>query len=271
MNVMNLSINRLRIMTLMILLGSPGAVLASGGCFYNSTDGSQWFESVIVPSSPLLIEYNNGSWDYIEKFDFDFGHYKIENPRSFSVEVLLAKPTTEAMSISGILENVNSANGGSNHANSDNLHMNLNNDIYFSRLVDGKLQMGLGRTGSNEVIKITQVTARFCGVAVVEGVKLNAVDNNIGVELGEFFEHNIDSDTTYRVTISGEVIDENGNKITSVGINYIDPRDNKNKNLQLTQEEQYIHTDGKVALYYAIGSHENVGGHNVKFERVNLN
>ncbi|CAH6836046.1 conserved exported hypothetical protein [Vibrio chagasii] len=245
--------------------------MASSGCYFGETDGSQWLESVIEPNKPLLINYNTSAWNEIEKFDFDFGYDKIENPRGFSVEVLLANHTTEAMSISGILEGESGASGGSNNAGRIELHMNLNSDRYFSRLVDGKLNLGLGRTGSNETIEVIKVTARFCGLPVQEGVAVSASDHNILAGNAQPLSHFIDADTTYRVSATGSATDENGNAITAVSINYIDSRNSENSTLQVnTGEEFYLHSNGKVSLYYATESSQNTGGHTVKFERVNL-
>ncbi|WP_341664218.1 hypothetical protein [Vibrio sp.] len=250
------------------LLMASSQSVASSDC--------QWLESVIEPSTPLVIDYDtnhlygNNEWDTIKKFNFDFGYDKVENPRSLSVRVYLAKPTTEAMSISGELEGANGSNGGSNRAGRTELHMNLNDTRYFSRLRDGKLHLGLGRSGSVEPIEVVKMTAKFCGVPV-QGVSLNPTDNNVLLGAGEPLTHYIDADTTYRVSIQGEAADENGNIISSVSVNYVDPRNSKNTTLQLnTNDEFYVHSGGKVSLYYAVNSAEFTGGHTVKFERVNL-
>ncbi|MGF1696540.1 hypothetical protein L4C54_12770 [Vibrio lamellibrachiae] len=260
-------------LTLMLAIASSGAAMANTGCFSSDSDGSQWFKHEIVPTSPIVIDYNTNNWDDVEKFSLDFGHYNIEDARSFSIRVKLKERTTEAMSISGRLEGENGANGGSNNANRDELLMHLNSARYFDRLEDGRLLLGLGRTDSYEAIEVVKFTAEFCGVAIpdADGIQVNAINNNIGAGNGEFNIHYIDSDTTYRVIASGEARDENDNIISSVSVNYVDPRDQQNKTLQLnTNEEFYINTNGIVSLYYAIDSFENTGGHNVRFERVNL-
>ncbi|MEZ9473013.1 hypothetical protein [Vibrio lentus] len=253
-----------------LLLASTSA-MASSGCFSGETDGSQWLESVIEPQNPILIHYNSDAWDDIEKFQFDFGYDKIDNPRSLSVRVQLAERTTEKMSISGRIKGANWANGGSNRGGRIDLYMNLNSEGYFSLLGGGELNLGLGRTGSNETLEIVKVTAKFCGLPVESGVSVDASTHNLLSHSGEPLSHYIDADTTYRISATANAKDGNGNAITSVSVNYTDPRNAENTTLQLnTTDELYVHTDGKVSLYYAAGSNQNSGSHTVKFERVNL-
>lgn len=247
------------------------ASLASTGCYMGDTDGSEWLESVVVPETPLFIDYNSSSWDQVEAVNFDFGHQRVDNPRGFTLRVQLAEPTTEAMTLWGRLEGESGASGSSNMEGRIELYTNLNNERYFSRLTEGKIHLGIGRTGSNERIEVVKMTARFCGIPVVEGISVSAAENNVLGNYGQVLTHYIDADTTYRVSASGEASDEMGNSISTVALNYIDGRNAENRTVQLgTSEEQYIHSEGTVNLFYAIDSKSNTGGHSVKFERVNL-
>lgn len=254
-----------------IALLTPHVSLASTGCYWGETDGSEWLESVVVPHPPLFIDYNTSSWSQIESFHFDFGHERVDNPRGFSVRVQLADKTTEAMSTSGVLEGSNSSSGGSNREGTSELYMNLNGSNYFERLTEGKIHLGLGRTGSNERIEVVKVTAKFCGIPVADGVFVDAAENNLVGSSGQKVTHYIDADTTYRVSASGEASDETGNSIVTVALNYVDSRNAENRTVQLSAaNEQYIHSDGTVDLFYSVDSQSNIGGHTVKFERVNL-
>ena len=101
--------------------------------------------------------------------------------------------------------------------------------------------------------------------------KLDAARNNLLIEQGEAVQHYLDANITYRATVTGAATDQNGNAISSVSVNYIDPRSQKNITKQLSDnQEYYLHSDGKVSLYYTNGNEHNTGGHTVTFERVNL-
>ncbi|CEO41938.1 hypothetical protein [Photobacterium kishitanii] len=247
--------------------------LASTGCFNGETDGSQWIEQTINLNPSVIIDYNSSRWSDVKSFKFNFGDNEIENPRSFSITATLATPTTENQSVYGVLENENGASGGSVNANRTELYMNLNNDIYFNSLKTGKINLGLGRTGSHEKLEITKITASFCGVVIANGnsVTVDAATHNLRSADGEALVHYVDAETTYRAEISGLATDGKGNTIESITVNYIDPRKNKNVTQTLVDNnEYYIHSDGKLFLFYTNDSDRNTGGHTVKFSRVNL-
>ena len=251
----------------------PNLSQASTGCFSGDTDGSQWLEKTILMNPPVLVNYNSSTWATIEKFEFDFGHAEIENPKSFSIRATLASPTTEDQTVWGRLENSNGASGGSVNAGSTELHTNLNSDRYFDVLKTGKIHLGLGRTGSNETLEITKITATFCGVVIENGntVTVDAATYNLGAVNGVPLMHYIDADTTYRVEVSGSATDNNGNTMQSVSVNYIDPRKMENLTQQLVVDEEFfIHSDGELSLFYATDSDNSTGGHTVNFSRVNL-
>lgn len=264
--------NTLAIALLSTVFWAPSA-LASTGCFYGETDGSQWLEQTIDLNPAVVIDYNSSRWEDVQSFQFDFGHTKIENPRSFSIRATLASATTEKQTVWGVLENVSGASGGSINAGRTELYTNLNSDRYFNELKTGQINLGLGRTGSNEQLEITKITAKFCGLVVDTGdsITVNATTYNLGAVNGEALVHYIDADTTYRVEVTGTATDESGNGMAAVSVNYIDPRKAQNVTQQLvTGEEAYLHSDGKVSLFYATGSETNTGGHTVNFRRVNL-
>lgn len=251
----------------------PTVAQAGKGCFSGETDGSQWLEKTIELNPGAIINYNSSRYGDVQSFVFDFGHEEIENPRSFSLRAVLASPTTEVQSVWGVLENANGLSGGSVNAGRNELYTNLNNEQYFNVLKTGKINLGLGRTGSNETLEITKITARFCGVVVNTGdsVTVDANKYNFGTDYtAETLVHFLEADTTYRVEVNGTAIDGNGNVIPAVNVNYVDPRKSQNITSQLVSgSESFIHSNGKISLFYSTDT-SNRGGHTVTFSRVNL-
>lgn len=242
-------------------------------CYTNDSDNSEWISQTLEFNQPLSIDYNSSSWNNIHQFLFDFGHDEILNPRSFSVTATLANPTAENQSISGILENSNGANGGSVNAGRTEMRMNLNDDRYFTELNNGKINLGLGRTGSNEQLDLISITAKFCGEVVTHGeeIVLDANEYNLGNGNGLVKTHFVDADTTYVATATGTATDGNGNTISSLGVNYVDSRTNKNMTQQLTTaSEVYFNSNGEVRFFYITDTDNNTGGHTVQLKRVNL-
>lgn len=252
----------------------PQLSQASAGCFSGETDGSQWITQTIQLDPPVLIDYNSSRWEDTKSFQFNFGHTKIENPRSFSLQAKLATPTTENQSVDGRLESSpGRVLGGVVSAGRNKLYANLNHDIYFDKLKTGNIHLGLGRTGSNEKLEITEITAKFCGVVISNGdsITVDAATYNLGAANGEALVHHIDADTTYRVSVSGSATDGMGHTMPSVSVNYIDSRKKENVTQQLaTGGEFYIHSDGKISLFYATESNNSTGGHTVNLSRVNI-
>lgn len=262
--------NKKSLYSIALLVCFSAPLFAQTGCYSGDTDGSQWFEKTIEFNPAITLNYNSNRWDDILKFDFDFGINKIENTRGVSFVVYLSSKTSEAMSTSGVLEGPGNLNGGSHRAGLTYLHTNLNSTRYFEDLKDGHIKLGLGRSRSNEILYITSIKAKFCG-KIMDGIFVDANNQNLNSNLGSPITHNIEPNITYRVTLNGKAIDEKGRSIPSVNINYIDPRLNKNvTTLVKNGDEIYIHTDGSVLLYYATESLINTGGHNLIFDRVNL-
>ncbi len=109
--------------------------------------------------------------------------------------------TTEAMSISGILEERVEQAAVPNNAGRIELHMNLNSDRYFFTFSWRKAESWLRshRFKWNH-IRVIKVTARFCGLPVQKSVAVSASDHNILVGNAQPLSHFIDADTTYRVS-----------------------------------------------------------------------
>lgn len=154
--------------------------------------------------------------------------------------------------------------------------------VYDNELKHGRLNLGLlyayhPDLGEPNDISVESARVSFCGVvkddttANDDSQKLDAARNNLLTEQGEAVQHYLDANITYRATVTGAATDQNGNAISSVSVNYIDPRLQKNITKQLSDnQEYYLHSDGKVSLYYTNGNEHNTGGHTVTFERVNL-
>ncbi|MGF1687144.1 hypothetical protein L4C36_10680 [Photobacterium japonica] len=245
---------------------------AVAGCFMGETDDSEWIEHTITFSSPLKLDYNTRNWDDIHHFQFDFGYEEILNPRSFRVEAELVSPITEKQSISGRLKGSNSANGSSLNPG-QGFYMNLNDKQYFDRLAEGRIHLGLARTGSDEVLYLKNITARFCGEPVVVGEKVFVEANKhaMGNGWGEMLTQAVDADVTYSLTVLGSAADGDNQAFDGVNVDYVDPR-SRTRHVQSIVEgkETFVHTDGHVRFFYVTDTQENIGGHTVVLKRVNL-
>ncbi len=188
-----------------------------GGCFSNDTDGSEWLSKTISFSTPLVIDYNSSSWDDIHQFYFDFDADNVLNPRSFSVEGDLVNPLTEHQSITGRLEGHSSANGGSLNPG-NRFYMNLNNVIYFDKLEEGNIHLGLGRTGSSEIVKLHSLTAKFCGIRVIEGQTafVDATKHALGSTDNYAKPFSVEPEVTYVLTVDGAASDGMNRKLGGV-------------------------------------------------------
>lgn len=245
--------------------------------------------------------YWNRNWEHADKVDFDFGYSNIDNIND--VMITVSTRNTYALweedklffPIEGMqyLGDYWRGNGIAYFSGYHNLMEESlspyetypDNDEYRSELKQGKLKLGIlyvkhdlaGNDNNDYAIEVKSVQVSFCGVvkddtaANDDSQKLDAARNNLLSEQGEAVQHYLDANITYRATVTGAASDQNGNAISSVSVNYIDPRSQKNITKQLSDnQEYYLHSDGKVSLYYTNGNEHNTGGHTVTFERVNL-
>ncbi|WNJ95889.1 hypothetical protein RND59_01860 [Vibrio ruber] len=248
------------------------SVSAATGCYPEYTDGSQWFEKTITFNPAMTINYDSSSWGSIRHVVFKFESSEIENPRDFTLNVQLASAVTKKQYLWGVLPNSSSNNGGILFPGSSSVRMNMTRSMYLNALTDGEIELGLGRTLSGETLRITQITAKFCGVLPApESVEVDVNRNNIGAGQGSAQVHFVDPNTTYRVEVAGSASDKEGNEIPTVGMSYVDPRKHQHITVHVAAgSEAFLNTDGQVSLFYSTSTTENTGGHQVNFSRVNL-
>lgn len=289
MNLLNKSF--ITVVTSTLLLTSAQS-MASDTCVYYENGQrlhAPWTEIVIEPDTPIVYEWESSvySWDRITypKFDLDFG-YNFENIQRLAITLHLTAPLTAERGFYTIRNEAlwdtpsslvsNWVSEGSNEIKMSGYASSSRIEALNNAFADGKETVSIYRHSSYETFEVVKITARICGIpterdVIVEGATLSASEHNILSSYGEPLAYYIDTDTTYRVSAEGNATDENGNTITSVSVNYVDPHKAKNTTLQVnTSDEFYLHSDGKVSLYYATDSDTNTGGHTVKFERVNL-
>ncbi|MYM61007.1 hypothetical protein GTG28_17405 [Vibrio sp. OCN044] len=286
---------KISILPLVLGVAVSNVVMAQTDCS-NYGDDSQRIEKT-VDLEPALKLFNivPGSlpaWNNAAKVEFDFGYSNIDNINELEFKVFTKTPwplsngdrlrfplqDKEDRSV-GFLYVVSGPGmifDGSPYTTYERGDLG---SMYDDELKQGKLKLGIVRErfdssstfGVNVEVKSVQVS--FCGVVKddIDSQELDAARNNLLTEQGEAVQHYLDANITYRATVTGAASDQNGNAISSVSVNYIDPRSQKNITKQFSDnQEYYLHSDGKVSLYYTNGNEHNNGGHTVTFERVNL-
>ncbi|MCG7490675.1 hypothetical protein MHN79_14380 [Vibrio sp. Of14-4] len=294
----------LKISILPLILGAAvsNVAMAQTDCS-NYGDDSQRIEKTVNFEPALELHHNhrywNRDWNHADKVDFDFGYSNIDNIND--VMITVSTRNTHALwgsdklffPIEGMQSVVDYWRGNGIayfEAYQDTMRESLSpyetyphSEEYRSELKQGKLKLGIlyvnnsASNNSDYAIEVKSVQVSFCGVvkddiaANDDSQKLDAARNNLLTEQGEAVQHYLDANITYRATVTGAASDQNGNAISSVSVNYIDPRSQKNITKQLSDnQEYYLHSDGQVSLYYTNGNEHNTGGHTVKLERVNL-
>ncbi|MGF1687145.1 hypothetical protein L4C36_10685 [Photobacterium japonica] len=108
--------------------------------------------------TPVPVGYDSVAWEDVHKVFFDFKHLAIEHPQSFTVEITLANALTEDQSFTGLLKGV-PVSAEATTAQGMNITLSLNDPVYLDALRQGRVTLGIGRTGSTELLHIKKIKA----------------------------------------------------------------------------------------------------------------
>ena len=108
--------------------------------------------------TPVPVGYDSVAWEDVHKVFLDFKHLAIEHPQSFTVEITLTSALTEDQSFTGLLKGV-PVSAGETTARGMNITLSLNDPVYLDALRQGRVTLGIGRTGSTELLHIKQIKA----------------------------------------------------------------------------------------------------------------